>query len=364
MSHCGRDAIVMATWYKAVMARVCPSLILMIALTVTLQGGRQQPNANSFHWKTLLHAHNCYPERGEWSDRIERALATGLTPIAIEQDVMWAPAAGGREGRSVVAHDSPPTGQEPSLEEYFFAHVQPLMERALRENRRSEWPLMVLHLDFKSNERAHHEYIWRLLQRHESWLTTAPRVADVRPQPMHPGPLLVLTENGEGQERVFSDEVPIGGRLLLFGTVPPAPIVLPDDPAARAAAMIRASASTLIPSPATNYRRWSNHSWAVVEQGGQSNAGAWSADDDRRLRALVSRAHEQGLWIRFYTLNGYGKNDDKGWSDGYNFGSASAVEPRWRAAMAAGVDFVATDQYEAFASILKPFLASMKIGFE
>ena len=40
-----------------------------------------------------------------------------------------------------------------------------------------------------------------------------------------------------------------------------------------------------------------------------------------------------------------------GWSPGYNFTSLDAARVRWRAAIAAGVDFVATDQYEEFAQI-------------
>src|SRR5262245_11979438 len=40
--------------------------------------------------RVLLDAHNAYVENGEWSDRLDRALATGL-PIAIEQDLVWVP---------------------------------------------------------------------------------------------------------------------------------------------------------------------------------------------------------------------------------------------------------------------------------
>ena len=36
--------------------------------------------------RALVHAHNCYPEGGQWSDRITRALALPQTPIVIEQD--------------------------------------------------------------------------------------------------------------------------------------------------------------------------------------------------------------------------------------------------------------------------------------
>src|SRR5688500_15019873 len=145
---------------------------------------RLQPGA-----QVWLHAHNCYPEKGRWGDRIERALAVRTSGVAIEQDVAWFvdPATG--RGRPVVSHDAKPDGTEPTLEAHFFDRVRPLMERALKENRRDTWPVMVLHLDFKTNEPAHHQAIWELLGRHEAWLTTAARSADDRTvTPFVPGP--------------------------------------------------------------------------------------------------------------------------------------------------------------------------------
>jgi hypothetical protein len=70
----------------------------------------------------------------------------------------------------------------------------------------------------------------------------------------------------------------------------------------------------------------------------------------------VNAAHQAGLWIRFYTLNGHPMADTErlGLTPSYNFGSLDAARIRWRAAIAAGVDFVATDQYEEFAKILIP----------
>ena len=302
--------------------------------------------------RALLHAHNCYPDAGRWADRLDRALATGLRPIAIEQDIAWVSAADGR-GRSVVTHEVPATGREPALESYFFDALRPMMEAALASPRPDTWPLVVLHLDFKSNERAHHQAIWDLLGRHERWLTTAPRTAGNATEPFVVGPLLVLTENGEGQSTVFYDEVPVGGRLRIFGTVPP--VVVASATAEREVqfdAAINASPERLIPSGTTNYRRWINFSWTVVERGGQARAGDWTSADDERLRAIVSRAHSMGLWIRFYTLNGHPASDGEGWTASYSFGSIDAVRPRWRAAIAAQVDFIATDQYEALASLL------------
>jgi len=302
---------------------------------------------------TLLHAHNCYPEDGQWRDRIDRALAIGLSRVAIEQDVAWLSPSTGRPGRSVVSHDRELTGSEPTLEEHFFARLKPLMARALAENRQDQWPLVVLHLDFKTNEREHHQAVWDLLARHRDWLTTAERVADpATVMPFRVGPLLVLTENGPGQEADFFDRLLIGERLLLFGTTPSPALPASGDPETRARTAATASPELLMPWPATNYRRWTNFAWNVVERGGQGQAGDWTSADDLRLTAIVQRAHLLGLWIRFYTLNGHAIPASRGWSAGYNFGSVAAVRARWQAAIEAGVDFVATDQYEDFARML------------
>jgi glycerophosphoryl diester phosphodiesterase len=74
-----------------------------------------------------------------------------------------------------------------------------------------------------------------------------------------------------------------------------------------------------------------------------------------RLRALVEHAHANGLWIRFYTLDGATKDELSchGWFRNYNFGSLAAAQQRWRAAQSAGVDYIASDQYETLAEFLK-----------
>ena len=64
-------------------------------------------------------------------------------------------------------------------------------------------------------------------------------------------------------------------------------------------------------------------------------------------------AHQQGLLIRFYTLNGHTAAANRGWTASYNFGSLDAVRARWRAAIAARADLIATDQYEELAALLK-----------
>jgi hypothetical protein len=123
-----------------------------------------------------------------------------------------------------------------------------------------------------------------------------------------------------------------------------------------------AAPEVMDPGKATNYRRWWNNPWNVVEAGGQPNAGEWTAAKMDRLRALVERAHANGLWIRFYTLDGATKAQlsCNGWFHNYNFGSLDAARVRWRAAIAAHVDYLASDQYELVAQEIHQVVASGK----
>ncbi len=301
--------------------------------------------------RALVHAHNCYPEGGQWSDRITRALALPQTPIVIEQDVAYAPAHP-KGPQSVVSHEAKLTGSEPTLSDHFFDRVRPLMERALAEGQRGRWPVVVLHLDFKTNERAHHRAVWDLLVRHQGWLTTA-AAGDARTiTPFTSGPMLVLTENGDGQERDFTEWAKEQGAFLLFGTVPGPTIASSDDPAERARILAHAAPNQLIPAAVTTYRRWANLSWAAVEEGGPAKAGSWTADDRRRLESIVNYAHQQRLLLRFYTLNGHTAAESRGWGASYNFGSLGAARERWSASINAGVDLIATDQYEELAGLI------------
>ncbi|HYN07696.1 MAG TPA: hypothetical protein VES67_09920 [Vicinamibacterales bacterium] len=313
--------------------RAVSGVVMLCALSLTASAGQAPAPAVGSALKAgtrvLLDAHNAYPEQGRWADRIDRALATGL-PVAIEQDLVWIPDAAG-SGRSIVSHGEPFTGQEPSLDEYFFARIRPVVEEALRQNRREIWPIITLNLDFKTDEPEHHQAVWDLLGRYERWLVTAPRTETVDSlAALRPAPVLVLTGTADAQERSFHDLVPVGGMLRLFG-----------------AAHARDDG---LPGVRTNYRRWMNYPWSAVEPEGQPAAGVWTTEDEGRLRHLVDASHANDLWIRFYTLNGHDPADrSMGWTPDYNFGTLGAARTRWAAAIRAGVDFVAVDQYEAFA---------------
>ncbi len=326
-------------------------LLAGFLLTVAVFGQRA-PLEFLNHNRPVLDAHNCYPYDGRWSDRIDRALSSGF-PVSIEQDLTWyaGPATGG--GRVVITHRAEANGSEPTLRDYFFERVRPIIEKALNDNDRTRWPFIVLHFDFKSHEPPLLHAVWNLLGEYEGWITTAPKTANRADlAPFDRKPILVITEDSDAQEEVFFNEVPVGGRLRLFGSAHTGNIPgSSDDERAHYRATL--PPEKLLTERPTNYRRWWNNSWGEVEEGGQQHAGDWTPADAKRLRALVDRAHSLGYWVRFYTLDGFPPDDDHGWDQSYNFGSLEAARTRWRAAIAAGVDFIATDQYEDLAKEMK-----------
>ena len=293
--------------------------------------------------RVILDAHNCYPYYEWWFDRIDRALSAG-TPLAIEQDLLWAKNPRSGVTSSILSHGTPPTGAEPGMKEYFFERIRPIVEKALREGNNGAWPLITLNLDLKSEEPEHLAAIWKLLSDYKPWLTTAPRTNSIdQVQPLDVRPILVLTGESDAQSAVFYDQVPLGERLLVFGAVR----TNTENPSA--------SPDVLAPRAADNYHRWWNNSWHVVEPAGQPNAGSWTEAKQSRLNELVRYAHAHNLWIRFYTLDGATKAElsCNGWFSTYNFGSREAVRERWEAAAKAGADYLATDQYEQLGEFLK-----------
>ena len=292
--------------------------------------------------RVLLDAHNCYPYGEWWRDRIDRALSTG-TPLAIEQDLAWYTDSLTRRSWSLLSHSASAAGNELTMKKYFFERIRPIVERAMREGDRRKWPLITLNLDFKTEEPEHLKAIWNLFGEYRDWISSALKSSDINViGPLDVKPLLVLTGESDAQKTVFYDQVSVGTQLLVFG----ATRTNSHDPTA--------PPTVLAPDPPDNYHRWWNNPWRVIEPSGQTAAGAWTAQKDDRLNDLVRNAHQRGFWIRFYTLDGEPEPDESGhgWFHSYNFGSLDAAIIRWRAAIKAGVDFVAVDQYEEFARVL------------
>ena len=324
--------------------RIAGIALLVVAVGLTASAG-SKPAGERWHpgARVLLDAHNCYPYFEWWSDRIDRALSTG-TPLAIEQDLLWAKNPRTGEMSSVVSHGAPATGAEPGMREYFFERVRLIVEKALRDDNRGDWPLITLNLDLKSEEPEHLAAIWQLVMRYREWITSAPKTVNLeRMEALDIRPILVLTGESDRQKVAFYDRVPDGGRLLVFGAAQ----TNTKDPSA--------APELLEPHRADNYHRWWNNSWHVVEPAGQPQAGEWTSEKESRLQLLVRYAHANNLWIRFYTLDGATKAElsCNGWFRSYNFGSLQAVKTRWAAAAKAGADFIASDQYEELGAYLK-----------
>jgi hypothetical protein len=231
------------------------------------------------------------------------------------------------------------------MDQYFFEKVRPIVEKALADGNHGDWPVITLNLDFKDNKPEHLAAVLALLRQYQPWLSSTVKgeqESDV--QPLDIKPILVLTGEADEQQTVFYDQLKVGDRVLLFGAVHSGE----KDPTA--------SPEVTDSEKATNYRRWWNNAWRVVEAGGQPHAGEWTPEKMNRLRALVEHAHANGLWIRFYTLDGATEAELSchGWFHGYNFGSLDAARIRWRAAIAAHVDYLASDQYELVAKEIHP----------
>ena len=234
------------------------------------------------HNRPVLDAHNCYPYDGQWTDRIDRALKAGF-PVSIEQDIAWAVDPVSGKGRPVVTHTPQTTGREPSLREHFFDRVRPIVEKALADNDRARWPLIVLHFDFKSLDPVLLRAVWDELGEYQTWITTAPQTSDpAQLAPLDPKPLLVITEAADVQEEVFFKTIPKDARLRVFGSAHGAPVQAKSS-AERAHLAATLPLEQLLTERPTNYRRWWNNSWAVVEEGGQRNAGPWTPAAAARL---------------------------------------------------------------------------------
>ncbi len=331
------------------------SLVALAAVTASFAGfepGNQ----------TLVLAHNAYPDAGQWADRLDHALAAG-TPLAIEIDLSWVPNPQTGKNSSVVG-DFPTrkfkdvTGNEPTLKPYFFERVRPIVEKALAANDRKNWPLIRLYLDIKNDPPEHLEYILGVLHEYQGWLTTAAKTKDAaRQSPLDLKPLMVMLEDKDNdiKEEYFYNRVPVGGKLVAFGT---AKLTRPAGDNLTDAQVLQTryamNPEDLVTERATNYRRWWGNAWNNVEPGAKDAAGPWTAEKEARLNAIVKHAHKMGYLVSFWVLDGTDADNGKrqGWNAKYNFGSLEAATVRWKAVQKAGADFLSTDQYEEVAKLL------------
>jgi hypothetical protein len=304
--------------------------------------------------RTVVLSHNAYPDHGKYADRLDRAIAAGV-PFATEQDLSWV------DGKSVEIHGAKNVGgDDPSLETYFFPKVKPILEKAMKDGNRGNWPLVTLYLDIKNDPPEHLQAILKVLDGYDAYITTAKKTADItKQQPLDVKPLMVIVEDKENdiKQKFFYDQVPVGGKIRVFGSptkFDENPTKLPRERRAEATAMlVTLEPEKLVPHKADNYHRWFGAHWAFIEKGGETGAGEWSSGVETRLKQFVDYGHRLGYLVGVYCLDGYTAAEDQGWDKSYNFGSKEKVTPRWQAAARAHVDFISTDQMEDVAAVIK-----------
>jgi hypothetical protein len=253
----------------------------------------------------LYNAHNCYPENGQYSDRLERARRAGLR--AVEIDVTWSE----ERRRTVISHQKMPTGGEPTLKEYFWKPVEPELRRLPRG--RPGWLLLI---DFKIDHPAVIEEIYQDLKLRRRLLTRFGDQVDY-------GPLTVMLTGDNAAIAAFEKRNRGSGPYLAMGNREPAGRQYQDNVAA------------YFDADATPFYRVFNFEWVHLEPDREARRSGPMPEAARaRLRALAELAHQKGYWLRTWTLNES------------TFGGRQGLLERWRAAREAGVEMIATDEYE------------------
>jgi hypothetical protein len=224
-------------------------------------------------------AHNAYPDDEKYTDRLVRALSSDR-PVAIEQDLAWV------DGKSLMIHGAKNVGgDDPTLDSYFFPAIRPIMERALREGNKGDWPLVMLYLDIKNDPIEHLEAISKTLDQYDDWITTAVKPAnDSKQARLDLKPLMVLVEDKQNdiKHQFFYDQVPVGGKIRVFGTVTkPGPT--PEMKLSKQQAvdyMATLTPQQIFTHKADTYHRWIGLDWAIIEKGGQEKTGPFTKEEE------------------------------------------------------------------------------------
>ena len=111
--------------------------------------------------RTQVLSHNAYPDHGKYADRLDRSLAVGF-PVIIEEDLAWV------DGKSLLIHGARNASpDDPTMDGYFFPKVKPIMEKALKDGNKGNWPLITLYLDIKNDPPEHLAAINQLLDKYD-----------------------------------------------------------------------------------------------------------------------------------------------------------------------------------------------------
>jgi hypothetical protein len=238
--------------------------------------------------------------------------------------------------------------------------VAPIVEKALKEGNKGDWPLITLYLDIKNDPEEHLEAISKALDKYDGWLTKAVKTADIAKQsPLELKPMMVILEDKQNdiKQAFFYDRAPVGGKIRAFGSA----VKFNDNPnnlprerrAERLAGLVSIQPEQMVAKRADNWRRWFGTDWNFIELSGPAHGGDWSASTEARVKHFVDYGHSLGYLVSFYEVNGFTDGENQGWTAEYNFGSKDAALVRWKALLASHADFIATDQYEDVARVVR-----------
>ena len=132
----------------------------------------------------------------------------------------------------------------------------------------------------------------------------------------------------------------------------PTPVALKDGLVFDLSALAPTVAQ-LLDKHADNYHRWFGTDWAFIELCGPTHRSDWSVTAEARVKRIVDYGHGLGYLVSFYSINGFNDEQNQGWTPEFNFGSREAASVRWNAAIQAHADFIATDQYEDVAELVR-----------
>lgn len=254
-------------------------------------------------------AHNAYPEKGQHGDRLERARRAGLR--AVEIDVSWSE----ERRRAVITHEKIPAGGEPTLEQYFWKPLLPELERLPRG--KPGWLLLV---DFKTGHPGPVRELYGDLQRRSRLVSRFGSQIDY-------GPLTVLLTGDNRAIAAFEKLHPARGPYLAMGN---------REPPER---QYRENLEEYFPEPPTAFYRVYNFEWSHIEPDRDARRnGPLPGNARDRLRAFAELARRKGYWLRTWTLNES------------TFGGRAGLLERWTAAREAGVQMIATDEYDLAAA--------------
>ncbi len=259
-----------------------------------------------------ISAHNCYPANSTSNARLIEAVALGIDNIEI--DLGW----DDKNKRLIVGHDSAPVNGKT------YPTFQTYIEFFLNAPERPDHAPTVLSIDWKTSRPEAVDQFNDFLNKHASLFSTAPKA---EPSPFKAQRFTVCFTGSEQAKAHYDSLIPAGGTYRAFCD------------RVYGAGDYKDNAEDYARKKATAYHRFLTMHWAVVEKGAPILARGWTESSEKRLKAIVDAAHHQGYRLRFYCLNGAGNM-------AYRFPTEEAAKVRWVAAAKAGVDWVASDDYE------------------